>query len=551
MGASPLDSRRSLVPRWRYTSRTPFTAEHEGDPSREIAFTGASPALNFALEDWRREPSVAHAVEVISCACSFGKPEVAHEAAQFLNRSRNRLPETLGAATDWILSGSHHRNDRVPTSSVSPDASRTEAQKVIGHARSRLRDAPRNPKHWLDLALAYAVLGHTKRAERAMQTARALAPNHRIVLRTQARMLVHMDRVDEAHALIRRHPRTAGDPWLMSTEISLATMLGNGSVFAARGRRFALDYGYGPAHITELAGATANLESAAGAHRRARKLYDLALIQPTDNVVAHIQYLSQRDRSLSVPRDQLAVPHAMEARAWRAWMDARWQDALAEAIAWQLDEPFSSRPATTSSCIAVGILGNAELAILCAVEGLRCNEGDQLLRNNLVVALARAGRFQDASREFRKIREPLQAGYALPVYQATQGLMAFAGGDYAAGRQLYTSATQSNDPQLRALAAIHWLETEWIFFPDARARIAQQLAVTLPRIVEPATRAIAQRVIARTKAEPAEARTPHVDSPLPQARPGESGVAASFRTSSIVDGLPEATPHLTHSETKR
>lgn len=319
--------RKALVPRWRYIWRTPFTAEHQGDPLRAALVTD-SPALEIAEENWRRERSFANALELTSCACAFGKPERGHEAAKFLRARRGRYTPALDGAIDWILSGARPRSEAVATPGRGPDAGRWEAREVIARARARLRASPRNALQWLDLALAFAVLNLSERAEWAMNIAVALAPDHRIVLRTRARMLIHFGRLDEAHVLIRRHPRTRSDPWLMSTEMALAHLLKRDSGFAAQAPRFALDYRSGPEHVTELAATAAIFEDDGGSHRRAHKLYGLALARPTDNVLAHIQYRAQEDRSLVVRPDQLALPHAMEARAWRAWMEGRWDDVL-------------------------------------------------------------------------------------------------------------------------------------------------------------------------------------------------------------------------------
>lgn len=495
MTARAHDGRRGLVPRWRYTAHMPLTAEHCGDPSHRVAFGGAEASLTRALDLWHRDHGVLSAIEVISCACAAGQPQSATEAAIFLHRQRRRLPETLSGTAEWIRSGAMRTTSRLPTLGRDPDANRNEAGKVIAYARGRLREAPRNPKHWLDLALAYAVLNHTRQAERAMISALSLAPDHRIVLRTHARLLVHLNRVEEAHVLLRRHPRTPTDPWLMSSEISLAQMLERPSAFGARAAGLVLRYEYGPEHITELATAAAFLEDAAGGHRRARKLYDIALIHPTDNVLAHIQYHAQANRGLVVRADQLTNPHAMEARAWRAWSEERWDAALDEALAWQLDEPFSSRPAIMSSCIAGGILARGELGIRCATEGLRCNPDDQLLRNNLVVSYARANDFAAAAREFRKIRPPLQVGYHSSTYEATSGLIAFGEGDQIAGRARYEKAMQTTVPEMRAFAAMNWLETEWTFNPSSRGVIQHELTRKVARIRDPGTKAIAARLL--------------------------------------------------------
>jgi hypothetical protein len=125
---------------------------------------------------------------------------------------------------------------------------------------------------WLDLSLAYCVLGQGENARRAMTVALGLAPNHRMILRSAVRLLVHLKETDAAHVLIRRHPRTPTDPWLMATEISVAQILERPSLFAASGRRFAQEHAGQPAFVSELAGAVASAENSAGEHRRAHKL---------------------------------------------------------------------------------------------------------------------------------------------------------------------------------------------------------------------------------------------------------------------------------------
>jgi tetratricopeptide (TPR) repeat protein len=333
------------------------------------------------------------------------------------------------------------------------------------------------------------------RAKRAMAIAVDLAPDHRIVLRSQARLLVHFNELDKAHELIRRHPRTVKDVWLMATEIALAHMRESPSLLARAGSRIATSGEYAPEHITELAAVTGIVEAHDGGHRRARKLFELSLAKPTDNVLAQLQHLDRTEKGLIVTPEQLRNPHAMEARTWRAWKEGRWSDAVAEAIAWQLDEPFSTRPAVTSSAFATSLLGNAQLGIECAEEGLRSNPDDQLLRNNLAFALVRAGRHADALQEFRRVREPLQPHYSKEVFYATSGLMAYLRGDIQEGRRLYELAMKADDPNIRRMAALSWLETEIeLGFAGNSALIRAQLDDAMEKIPDQATKAIAARI---------------------------------------------------------
>jgi hypothetical protein len=345
---------------------------------------------------------------------------------------------------------------------------------MVRFSRLRLRQSPRDVAGWMDRSLAHCVLGEPEKARSAMSVALGLAPNHRVVLRTVARLLVHLGSADEAHALIRRHPRTASDPWLMSAEISLSQILDQPSLHTLRGRRFVADNQAFPGYVSELAAAVASTEKNAGAHGRSRKLYELALIEPTDNVVAQFQYERQADRAKQLSRTGLELPSAVEGRTWKAIGEGNWGLAVGEALKWQADEPFSGRPATAASCAAI-IVGNAALAVESAQAGIRANQGDQLLRNNLAVALARAGSLSEAQTEFSLIRKPLQRGYPQFVFEATQGLMHYVSGDRASGAKSYEKAVRSATPIDREIVLMSWVETEWQFAAENREKMRDEL----------------------------------------------------------------------------
>src|SRR5690606_21639596 len=114
-------------------------------------------------------------------------------------------------------------------------------------------------------------VGNAKRADRAIVTALSLSPNSRVTLRTVARYYVHVGEPDRAHALIARHERTAGDPWLMASEIALAQASGEQRRFAVKGRRFSKSNAAPVRHLSELRGALGGLELASGAVRHARE----------------------------------------------------------------------------------------------------------------------------------------------------------------------------------------------------------------------------------------------------------------------------------------
>jgi tetratricopeptide (TPR) repeat protein len=513
---------RNLLPRWRYTDRTPLTGEHNGPPTHRGRLIGSGAALAAAEAIFREHPTFEHAVELVGCAYASGRAAVAEAPARWLHRQRVRLPDSVAAAVEEIISG--HAPDAGLHRNTGVELSQAQAREAIRQGRTQLQVGPRNVSGWLDLSLAHTVSGHSDAAWQAMRVALGLAPNHRVVLRTAARLLVHQRRVDQAYALIRQHPRTPHDPWLMALEVSLARMLQRSPFWGVIGRRFAFDNARQPAYITELAGATAAAESDAGEHRRARKLYALSLEAPTDNVLAQVQYVSQAryiaqgDDSLRVERQALQVPSAVEARMLRAMMEERWSDASACAQGWQSDEPFSSRSAISASYIAMCV-GDTSLAIGSARAGLTANPHDQLLRNNLVYALARAGQHAEAAREFSYIHEPLQASYPGFVYLATQGLLAFIGGNAERGLELYEEAARKAPAEARPSVAVSYAETAWDFLPAHRRELLAHINPQIAKIRDPAARQLARRLVQRpvqpSTTFPAASREPSLSGPAP------------------------------------
>jgi tetratricopeptide (TPR) repeat protein len=314
-----------------------------------------------------------------------------------------------------------------------------------------------------------------------MRIAVALAPDHRVVLRTAARLLVHFGRADEAHAILSAHPRTRNDPWLMATEISVAMILERIPQSPRAGRLLIGESAMPPGHLSELASALATLDTHNGDTKRARKLYTLSLEQPNDNVLAQAHWLAERDSSL---RARLAkvpsqLPGCMEAECFRAQAENRWNEALQHAYEWHYDEPYSSRPANTACFIAATALQDYAAAIEIARAGLKVDPKDDLLTNNLIYALARNGEIDEAATLFDTLAASPHSRVSEFVFVATQGLLAFARGNETRGRADYNRAfglAPNVVSKVRVLA--NWGQTEALYH---HTKLAELIHETLQR----------------------------------------------------------------------
>jgi len=220
------DGHRRLVPRWRYADRTIIGCEHAGDPRDRANPPPRVEAIEPLVTAWADAPSHASATDLVCAAIVLARPDLAVAASEWLLRPGSSVPRELQAAARTILLPGDAANAK-SAAGHNLWAGREHAQAVVALSRQRLAEAPRSVLRWLDVSLAHTVLGTRDKALAAMRIALSLEPNHRIVLRAAVRSLVHVGRADEAYELLRRHSRTAIDPWLLSQDVSVAHIVGH------------------------------------------------------------------------------------------------------------------------------------------------------------------------------------------------------------------------------------------------------------------------------------------------------------------------------------
>ncbi len=186
-------------------------------------------------------------------------------------------------------------------------------------------------------------------------------------------------------------------------------------------------------------------------------MFNHALVSPTDNSVAQVEWASRLLPKFEVEARHLQTPRSFEARAWEHFEKSRWEETLKEANRWLVDEPFSVRPTELGTFVSLVPTENFKLAAKLAEHGLIANHEHPLLLNNLAVALASSGQAEEAMKIFKQIREPDINDPALNIARvATGGLISFRLGTSDLGRALYLGAIDmavgANQGYTRALA---------------------------------------------------------------------------------------------------
>jgi tetratricopeptide (TPR) repeat protein len=451
------DGHRRLVPRWRYSNRVIVGYEHAGDPRDKPKIRPTFASIENLELAWRRDPSYTSATDLLSAAAVTSRLELGKAPSEWLLSRSFRIPADVSETARKILAPTDISTPSRPAE-VGIEAGTRDARAIIALNRKSLIDYGRSASRWMDLSLAHAVLGNRDKALRCMRTALSMEPNHRVVLRSAIRLLIHLGRAEEAFALLRRHPRTRTDPWLLSQDISVANILGETPIYLSQSRRFLRDDSLPAGHLTELASAIATFESGTVDMKYARKLHRLSLIAPTDNVLAQVEWLRHRDPS--IPQGNSASTHgAMEANFWRTLIEGQWEPALNAVLQWQHDEPYSTRPAMAGSFLLSSILADYQGAEKFASYGLRADPADPLLMNNLVVARARQDDLAGAAAVFKMIRPDERLNTF--TYRATHGLMQYAAGDEAGGAEDYRESIRlAEGTEATMMVRASWLDTQ-------------------------------------------------------------------------------------------
>ena len=462
------DSTRRLIPRWRYSTSGHVAQETASDRVRTTPLAIDERYWEEKIQEWERSRTLPAAADLVACATVLDRCGNVNEAIECLLKGADQLRPDVVRLAEFAhqrmesSGGERCFDSRSDPGTVVVAASdpTLDARLVVAKSRARLSMDPRDALAWMDMSRAYTTLGQLEPAKRAMQRALQLAPNHRLILRAACRRLIHVNDAPAAHALIARHPRTAGDPWLIAAELAVAQVLERKSVFLVSGTKMLARHDFRPAATTELSAALSMQAYGSGSLKIAKRLMRGSLEDPTDNVVAQARWIGAQLGGIDIPESVWDTPRSFEAWAWRAYLEGDWQTALRFAKEWVADEPFSSRAAVTATFVATSVNRDFEYAVQCAQRVLIADPNDPMLTNNLVVALVYRGSLKEAAELCERLASTAATGDAGCTSVATRGLVRFRAGEIEAGRTYYQRAFDNAPRRLKMLVLAHWLKEE-------------------------------------------------------------------------------------------
>lgn len=489
------NTRRRIVPRWREFQLALQSGEL--DPT-ETRLVSALPPDSFILkkkEEWTNNRTLLFATDFLGVAYVMGHPELAIDAAKFVLEPDSGSSTAAKSIAAKVL--------RIPMpledSLQAPiSADRRDLYEPIRRMKKKRIDQPRNAFVWADLARLYTILGLQEQAKKAMQIAYYLAPLNRYILRSAARLELHLNQPEKAHYLLRNAEITKHDPWLMATEIAISSILEKSSKLIKPGMRIVDGRSLDPFQVCELSSALASVELWKGNSKKAKKLFAFSLQKPNDNALAQAVWATRYVTIEDLLEKKFDPIRAFEAKALMTYFEGKWKKSLEHSRFWLSDEPFSRRPYIHMSFLTSEIFEDHISGTKIIESALRIIPKEPTLLNNLAFSLIHLGKLEEAKKALSKIdlsRCPLSTKICA---LATSGLLEYRSGRPNEGRDLYHKAIQiaykESQPWLKARAMIYLAREELLANSSNADNLRQKAINEALKIKEPSLKLLARRL---------------------------------------------------------
>ncbi len=453
---------RRVVPNWRSFGNTIVLGElNSFQKERIIPLEEVS--IESYIIDWKFNKTVIHASDLLSAALvnNFKTNKDVIEAAKYILQNSKVASVSQISLANKILNNSEIIDLSAPFNSVTLQGlhSFTNTQPIwqkIRETKQNIKLYPFNPVFYVELSRYYSILGLKEKSVSAMKIALHLGSNNRFILRSATRLFAHFGELDYAHDILRKNPLTNFDPWLISAEISIATIRKRTSKFMKKGMELINSSNISPFNFTELASSLGTVELLNGSTKKSRELFNKSMIAPNDNSLAQIEWASQKDIHLEVNPESFPVKLNYEALALDNFQNEKYDLAIDNAARWFIDMPFSKRPILFGSNLASTILKDQEKSIAFLNAGLISHPNDPQLLNNYAYALALDNKAKEALEQLNKIKSDMPIeGSTKICLTATKGLAFFRSGFPELGRNLYLDAIEETK-------SIHNATLNWI-----------------------------------------------------------------------------------------
>ena len=459
---STSDKKRQVIPRWHTYGTAQWlnltkALKPKSKPQKDEDFFEK-------VRSWENRGGLIHAIDLVGNALAlnhFDDSKVAKAAKQIIKNKHMISTIAYEVAEKFLLFSCE---GKLPLPKLIVPERKESFYKVISSIKRSLREYPRNPILWMELAFFYTGIGQSKKAEKCVKIALRLNKDNRYILRSASRFFLHIGDLDLALCLIRKSDIRKYDPWLVSAELAISEIAESSPKLVKSAKALLKTESIDAFHLSELASALGTLEINSGSNKSGKKLFKIALKDPTENSLAQALFLQDQIGEAGKMIHTLHPEQAFESESRIHFKNREYKKAFEKIKKWLAYQPFSSRPAEHGSYIASVVLGDFEEAIKIAEMGKISSPNDFLLNNNHAFALASLGRVDDALDVLKKINEKNLNKSNRNILKATKGLINFRNKKFQTGRQLYKEAVtffeSQQDKASEAIARLFWAREE-------------------------------------------------------------------------------------------
>lgn len=453
------DGKRNMLPLWRSYDDIGLTREmdYSGRKLLPMRFD----LYDSFIEAWKAKHTVVTAADLVNAAVASGNThcvEVMNAADYMLNNAEQctnlalEVARSITNTSQLILPNNFSKLTKFEDVAKNLIRGLVEQEQMtkarIGILRRQLREHCYDPVAYCELARCYANLGMNDKAETYMKYAINLAPTSRFVVRNAARFFVHNGDLDKAKSVLLKSERVKTDPWIMSAEIAVESVMERASRYVKEGRQMVFSGNVSAFSSSELCFAICKVDLDYGKRKDSRKMFEKGIIEPNDNCLAQAEFFAKRDSNLQLDLSAYSrLPHKHEADTRKAYVTGKYEDAFISSLKWMRDYRFEQRPIAFAFDISCIYLKRYDFAIEVEKKALTLNPRNHTAVNNLAYAMGLSDRLDEAEAylstiNYQKYLNNKDTTGAICLV-ATCGLLEYRKGNIDEGRKMYNMAIQA------------------------------------------------------------------------------------------------------------
>ncbi len=464
---------RRVIPNWKSFAKTSFSKEL----CSNVNLDESKFQIDDYIFDWESNKQISFAGDLLSAAIANNQTDriEVKEAANQILKEKGNVTESQIQLAKIILTGDNcpteesdlvtKKRDVIFDCIITPE----HISKKIAILKKKIQECNYNPILYVELSRYYICLGQVEQSIKAMRIALFLDPSNRFIVRSAARLFLHLRDKEQAHYILRKSSSLMKDPWLLASEISIALLQNKSSRHIKKGLEFINSKNFHSASISELASSIATLEFINGSNKKSKKLFQTSLIDPNDNSLAQAEWAMSNSLNIDADINDLRGRfdnNFYESRALACFIEKDFNNSIIYASEWIEEMQFAKRPILFASTISTTFLKDYTLSQKILKIGLQANPSDSQLINNIAYNFALGNDVINADKYLSQIKSSMSID---PVTEmcllATKGLVLFRKGQPKEGRELYINAIEKSSkfkesPWLNWIAVLNYAREE-------------------------------------------------------------------------------------------